>query len=219
MGPLIGLTLGLVILFSVEGLSKTFSRVVFDLSGQKVCFILHSATILDLGLSDLYIWGVVQSSIFSYCSEDNSAFGFVYSINHLFCDLSGLPDRRAWCCLMFSLVVSFGCFFNRGKGNFGNALLQPKSTPTFTFVNSSSSSHQCDWAIYGSLILEITENDRKQIVIEVWKELYSFRTGYVWRYGCCDGFYIGRQLFTLSVIEDRCYLHWVNSVDNVCTQV
>lgn len=31
VGPLIGLTLGLVILFSVEGPSKTCSHVVFDL--------------------------------------------------------------------------------------------------------------------------------------------------------------------------------------------
>lgn len=136
VGPLIGLTLGLVILFSVEGPRKTCSRVVFDLSWQKVCFFLHSPTILDQG-PDLCIWGIVRPSIL-YCCEDTStvettaelftlcAFSFVYTINHSFCGLSGLPDRRAWCCLMFSLVVSFGWFFNSGKGNFGNALLQPK---------------------------------------------------------------------------------------------
>ncbi len=112
VGPLIGLTLGLVILFSVEGPSKAFSRVVFDLSGQKVCFILHSATLLDIRLH----LRCFLPSIFSYCSKDNStvettaelftlsAFGFVYSINHSFCGLSGLPDNvqpGGFCWLVF----------------------------------------------------------------------------------------------------------------------
>ncbi len=137
VGALIGLTLGLVILFSVEGPSKTFSHVVFDLSWQKVCFILHRATILDLGYQICtfeVLFGWVSSCIVVKTSVQckpllnylHCAFSFIYSINHLFCGLSGLPDRRAWCRLMFCLVVSFGCFFNSGKINFGNALLQQK---------------------------------------------------------------------------------------------
>lgn len=137
--PLIGLTLGLVILFSVQGSSKACSRVVFDLLWQKVCLILHSATILDQGVFE------VLFDTESSCIVVKTPAQWKALLSYLHCVHSGLHTAliigfaRHLCLMLlsawwFSLVVIW---------------VEPKETScsqSFTHFNSSSSSpHQCDW--------------------------------------------------------------------------
>lgn len=142
----------------------------------------------------MYIWDVVcPSSLWRHQYSGNSYLHCVHSALYtalIICFGACLDCQTAvldvaWCSAWWFLLVGFSIVAKE-------TLEMLSCSQSFTFVNSSSSSpHQCDWAIYGSLMLRITGNYRKQIVIEVWKELYSF-----W-YGCCAGFYTGRQLFTL----------------------
>lgn len=80
-----------------------------------------------------------------------------------------------------------------------SALLLPEGT----CMNSSSTSAWLNYMLLATATGVITENSRTWIAIDVWMTS-------VYRHRCFD-FYIERQLFTLSVIEDRCYLHRVNS--------
>lgn len=134
VGPLIGLTLGLVILFSVEGPSKTCSRVVFDLRWQKVCLILHSATILDQGMSDLseVLFGTESS-----CIVVRTPAQWKPPLNYLHCVRSALYTALIICFVAyldcqtfvidvaFRLVTFFGWNLECVKGNFQQLKLYP----------------------------------------------------------------------------------------------
>lgn len=126
VGPLIGLTLGLVILFSVEGPSKTCSRVVFDLLWQKVCLILHSSTILDQGMSEVLFGTESSCIVVKTPAQWKPLLNYLHLYTALIiCFVAHLDCQTFVIDVAFRLMTFFGWNLESVKGNFQQLKLYP----------------------------------------------------------------------------------------------